>query len=158
MLSNEQVLKVLARELTDRYGKVPLEEGNADVHATFTIEMHGGVNQKPEQFYTKVEIPLPALLGHLAHLIDLEGHDLVQEICEAAKRAALEKEPETPDMNAIASGLALAKAQLAKLLPKASRHGELVRVLELSINQAEPAAALKPAKPVRKPRARKKAG
>lgn len=139
-LTDTQILRLVAAELTDAHGKEEVEPGQHIVNGKLSLSYAGSAEQLPMQSIAQTpRIPLEVVLALVSERAAIGADRFCQMLMTAAFEAASDQEPASEYLEHTKRSLREAKAQLAATLPKVERHGPLRKILTLSRIRVTPA-------------------
>lgn len=144
MLTESQILRILAAELDDAHGKTAVELGQHPVQAQISLQLAGSVEQLPAQLVSpSVRLPLVTILAMVCQRGGLSVTRMVDSLVEAALEAHEHGEPAGEWVEHSKAAERKARELIAAKVPKVERSGQLRRIVEVTGIQIN-GAVLKP--------------
>jgi hypothetical protein len=139
MLTNEQMMAVLAAELKDQYGSVDLPVGVHTIGTRLTLDLQGSVIRGEDTDYTPTaDISLLAVLARFAEKAGVVGPRLLDMLTAACLEAFEAGEPTGEYIEHTKAALRLVRERVTRKLPRKPRKGALRRAVKVDMVAHEP--------------------
>jgi len=139
MLTNEQVLKVLAAELDAQVGREAIPAGVHTFGVRLTLDLKGSVVVGEDTEYTPTaDISLLAVLARFAEKAGVVGPRLLEMLTESCQEAFEAGEPTGDYIEHTKAALRLVREKVTSKLPKKPRKGAVRRAVKVDVVDVEP--------------------
>lgn len=144
MLNREQLMRVIAAELSSEYKDEDMPVGVHSFSSRVTLEVSGSIIQGEEGEYTPTaDISLLAVLARFAQKAGVVGPRLLDMLTESCLEAFEAGEPTGDYIEHTKEALRMVRERVTKKLPLKKRKGALRRACMVTV--AEVASVVQPA-------------